>query len=137
MLHDRDVDVDALLREVGFVKIELLDPAYTISFEQELRFVEHALEYIPEAEASLELARRHHLHNYAVLGLALRACTNLSEVFDLIYNYPRLVWGICESSNHIDGDEIVFKFVAGNTPVEQFLLERDIASMKAISRGYS
>ena len=132
MLRDRDVDTAALLRTVGIWQFELTDPAFTISFDQELKLVEEALSYIPEAHGSLELAGRYHLHNFSVLGLAIRCCATLAEIFDLIVRYPRLVWGVCETATHIDGEVICFEFKAGENKAERFLLERDMASVKTL-----
>lgn len=132
MLKDRAVDTDALLRSIGIWQFELTDPAFTISFEQELSLVEKALAYIPEAHGSLELARRYHLHNFSVLGLAIRSCATLAEIFDLIVRYPRMVWGVCETDSRINGDTIYFEFKAGENRAERFLLERDMASVKTL-----
>jgi len=132
MLHDRGISYEQVLSEVGIRKVELIDPAFTISFEQELKIVEKFLQGIPEPNASLELAGYYHLHNFSVLGLAIRSCTNLAEVFDLILRYPRLVWGICETSSEVKGSEIHFELKAGDNKEERFLLERDMACVKTM-----
>jgi AraC-like DNA-binding protein len=132
MLKDRAVDTDAFLRSVGIRQFELTDPAFTISFEQELSLVGKALSYIPEVHGSLELARRYHLHNFSVLGLAIRSCATLAEIFDLIVRYPRMVWGVCETATYLKGENICFEFKAGENQPERFLLERDMASVKAL-----
>lgn len=132
LLRDKDIPSREILRHAGIWKFELTDPAFTISFEQEIKIVERALEAIPEPHASLELAGYYHLHNFSVLGLALRSCSNLGEIFELILRYPRLVWGICETSSWVKGGDICFQFTAGVNKVERFLLERDMASVNTM-----
>ena len=132
LLRDRGVDTGDILSCAGIWKFELFDPAFTISFEQELKIVEKALEYIPEPHASLELASRYHLHNFSVLGLAFRSCATLGEIFDLVLQYPRLLWGACETSNSVKGSLISFELKAGENRAERFLLERDMACIKTL-----
>lgn len=132
LLRDKGIPSREILRHAGIWKFELTDPAFTISFEQEIKIVERALEVIPEPHASLELARCYHLHSFSVLGLALRSCSTLGEIFELILRYPRLVWGVCETSSRVKGDQIFFQFTAGENKVERFLLERDIACANTI-----
>ncbi len=132
MLNSRGVAHEELLGAVGIRKSELIDPAFTISFEQELKLVEKALEFLPEPSASLELASHYHLHNFSVLGLAIRSCATLGDIFDLIMRYPRLVWGICETSGEIRDDVIAFELRAGSGREERFLLERDMACIKTL-----
>jgi AraC-like DNA-binding protein len=132
LLLDRGVDINALLLGASIKRVELFDPAFTVSFEQELRIVERGLESIVESHVSLELAGHYHLHNYSVLGLAMRCSANLAEIFDLILRYPRLVWGICETIGNVEGDLMSFEFRGGNTRAERFLLERDMASIKIL-----
>lgn len=132
LLRDRDVDADSILRSAGVWKFELIDPAFTISFEQELQIVQRALEFIPEPHASLELASRYHLHNFSALGLAIRSCATLGDIFDLMVQFPRLVWGVCETSTSLQGSLMCFEFKAGDNREERFLLERDMASVKTL-----
>ncbi len=132
LLLDHGVDINDLLRTVGIRRFELFDPAFTITFEQELRIVERALESVAEPLQSLELAGRYHLHNYSMIGLAMRSSANLAEIFDLILRYPRLVWGICETTGSVAGNLMSFEFQVGNTRAERFLLERDMASIKTL-----
>ena len=67
-----------------------------------------------------------------MLGLALRACSTLADVFVLFRRYPRLQWGICETSGELKGDELIFTLHAGDTELERFLLERDMACVKTL-----
>jgi AraC-like DNA-binding protein len=121
-----------VLRHVGILKFELIDPAFTISFAQELKIIEWALAYLPEPHASLELASRYHLHNFSVLGLAFRSCATLGEIFDLVLQYPRLLWGACETSNRLEDSVMSFELKAGESRAERFLLERDTACVKTM-----
>ncbi|MCB1616407.1 MAG: AraC family transcriptional regulator [Pseudomonadales bacterium] len=132
LLSKYGVETDEVLRHAGIRKVELLDPAFTISFEQEICIVESALQFLPAGSGSLELAREYHLHHFSVLGLAIRACETLGDIFDLIMRYPRLVWGICETSSSIEADAISFELKAGNSREERFLLERDAACAKTL-----
>jgi AraC-like DNA-binding protein len=132
MLESRGVDSQDFLDHAGIRKVELIDPAFTITFEQELKLTSKALDSFPEPTASLELARHYHFHNFSVLGLAVRACQNLGDVFNLVMRYPRLVWGICETSGSIDEGSICFELKAGHTREERFLLERDMACIKTL-----
>ncbi len=132
LLDDRGVNPDSILDEVGIRKVELLDPAFTISREMEFRIVGAALRRIDTRGASLELARYYHLHNFLMLGLAMRACATLDDVFKLIIRYPRLVWGVCETRGSTSGEIIRFELTAGESPVERFLLERDVGCIKTL-----
>lgn len=132
LLMEHGVNVDTALQPAGIRTFELFDPAFTISLERELRIVESALPHIDRPGASLALARRYHLHNFSVLGLAIRSCATLGEIFDLIMRYPRLVWGICETTGSLHGDTISFELRAGASRAERFLLERDLACIKAL-----
>lgn len=132
MLREHDIDIEQALRTAGIRRFELLDPAFTVSFEQELAIVEYALDRLNAPHIGLQLARRYHLHNFSVLGLALRACATVGEAFDLTARYPRLVWGVCEWSAHREGPSIVFQLSGGEGRVEHTLLERDMACIKTL-----
>jgi len=132
MLESHGQKADDFLAYVHIRKVEFTDPAFTITLEQELKIIEKALPYLSTNTASLELAGFYHLHNFSVLGLAIRSCANLSEVLELFRHYPRLQWGICETHGRLEGDELVFELHAGKTQLERFLLERDMACVKTI-----
>jgi AraC-like DNA-binding protein len=132
MLRDRGVSVDAAIRHAGIRHFELIDPAFTISLEQELAIIENMLPHLSEPADSLKLAGYYHVHHFSVLGLAIRACSNLSEVFGLINRYPRLVWGVCESAGRLSDGVVEFELRAGEHRVERFLLERDMACVKTV-----
>jgi AraC-like DNA-binding protein len=132
LLQDHGVDINAMLRDIKLHTFELFDPAFTISLEQELTIVETALDYIDQPGASLALARRYHLHNFSMLGLAIRSCATLGEVFELIIRFPRLVWGICETTGSIDHSSLRFELRSGPSRTERFLLERDLACIKTL-----
>ena len=133
MLKAHGGDQETVLKLVNVRLVELLDPAFTIDFEQEIDIAEACLDYFDSAAPSLELAGYFHLHNFSVLGLAMRSCANLAEMFELNVRYPRLVWGVSEVSNEIEDDKILFHIQAGNSRAERFLLERDIACIKTMS----
>ena len=132
MLQAHGIESKTVLAPAGIRKAEFIDPAFTITLEQELDIVEKALQLIDTPHASIELARYYHLHNFSVLGLAFKACENLGEIFELIRRYPRLQWGICETTSFIKDDNIFFTLNAGETHVERFLLERDMACLKIL-----
>ena len=67
-----------------------------------------------------------------MLGLAIRSCATLSEVFELINRYPRLVWGICETTASAQGASLRFELHSGVSRTERFLLERDLACIKTL-----
>jgi AraC-like DNA-binding protein len=131
-LQHHGVDTKDILAYIGIRKIEFIDPAFTIALEQELKIVEKALNLIDRPQASLELATYYHLHNFSALGLALRSCATLGDIFELIRRYPRLQWGICETLGEQQGENIVFTLLAGDNRVERFLLERDMACVKTL-----
>lgn len=132
MLRDRGVNVDAAISPAGIRHVELIDPAFTISLEQELAIVDGMLPHLAEPADSLKLAAYYHVHHFSVLGLAMRSCANLSEVFELITRYPRLVWGVCESAGRLRSGVVEFDLKAGEHRVERFLLERDMGCVKTI-----
>ncbi|TNF33894.1 MAG: AraC family transcriptional regulator [Gammaproteobacteria bacterium] len=132
MLRDHDVDMDAVIAPAGIRHAELIDPAFTITLEQELTIIEQALPAIDAPAASLRLGSYYHLHHFSVLGLAMRACNTLGDVLALIVRYPRLVWGICESAGKMERGVIDFELRAGESRVERFLLERDMACVKIL-----
>ena len=131
-LRDLNIETESFLRQNNIRFAELTDPAYTITLDQELSILETALDYIDSATASLDLAHYYHLHNFSVLGLAIRACESLADVFRLFQTYPRLQWGICETTGTLQGDSLVFELHAGKTHLEKFLLERDMACVKIL-----
>lgn len=126
------IDTKDILSHIGIRKIEFIDPAFTITLEQELKIVEKAINLINRPQASLELATHYHLHNFSALGLALRSCATLGDIFEFIRRYPRLQWGICETLGEQHGNNIVFTLLAGDNHVERFLLERDMACVKTL-----
>lgn len=132
LLRDHKAPIDDILATVGIRRFELFDPAFTISRDVEYRIVEEALARIHQPALSLTLARYYHLHNFLMLGLAMRACSTLQDVFALIIRYPRLVWGVCETVGTTQGETMRFELRAGDRRVERFLLERDMASMKTL-----
>lgn len=132
MLQDHGVDIQDILKPMGIRKFEFIDPAFTITLEQELAIANKALEYLHCANPGLELAKYYHLHNFSVLGLAIRSCATLADIFELIRCYPRLQWGICKTTGSVVDNNIVFELEAGDTRAERFLLERDMACIKTV-----
>ncbi len=131
-LEDLNFETEKFLKKNNIRLAELTDPAYTITLDQELSILNKAFSYIESPTASLDLARYYHLHNFSVLGLAIRACEKLADVFLLFQTYPRLQWGICETTGGLQGDTLVFELHAGKTQLEKFLLERDMACVKVL-----
>ena len=132
MMQARGVDTRELLNPVGIGRFEFLDPAFTITLDQELAIISRAIKYLPEPDAGLQLAHFYHLHNFSVLGLALRSCSTLGECFELIREFPRLQWGICKTTGHLTNNTIVFELQASETREERLLLERDMACIKTL-----
>lgn len=132
MLQAYGVNPEDALLAVGIRLIEFNDPAFTIPLEKELAIIDRALDIIQCETPSLALAKYYHLHNFSVLGLAIRSCHSLGDVFELFRRYPRLQWGICETLAEVHETKISFELLAGKTQLEQFLLERDMACVKTL-----
>lgn len=131
-LQELNIDINLILEASHIRKVEFLDPAFTITLEQELNIVEASLKYLDKPDDSIKLAKHVHLHNFSVLGLTIRSCANLAEIFEVIVSYPRLQWSICETTGERVGDQLCFSLYTGNSRVERFLLERDMACVKTL-----
>lgn len=127
LLDDRGVDVDRFLETVDIPKFGLVDPAYTISLQQESDVLAAAIELIDEPYIGLKLAKFTRLHNFSVFGLAMKSCATLAEVLDLVNCYPNLVWGNCDTHQKNEDGVIVTTFDSGNLALDRILVERDLA----------
>ena len=129
LLRDRGVATEPLLNRAGIEPFGLVDPGYKMTIEQELVFIKDALAHLPEPHASLDLARRYHWHSFSSLGLAAQACGTVGELFDLLALFPRLVWGICNTSVWQRGNELAARYefaLDEDSACRRFLTERDM-----------
>ncbi|MGJ8671274.1 MAG: AraC family transcriptional regulator ligand-binding domain-containing protein, partial [Oceanococcus sp.] len=123
------IDVDMALEQARIDRFGLMDPAYTISLDQELSLLSHVIHKLPDARLSLQLAQQYRLRGFSVLGLAMQASANPLAMLQLIMRYPRLAWGQFNGVLQLHGESLKIQFHPnphlGNC--EAFLLERDIA----------
>ena len=107
----------------------LMDPAYTISIEQELTFLRYAIARFPRADFSLELAAAYRLRGFSVLGLAMQASASPLEMLRLIMRFPRLAWGLFDGRLSVEDAHLTVRFAPNPhlLEAEAFLLERDMA----------
>lgn len=136
LLQSLGQDSKTVLASVGIRQAEFIDPAFTITLEQELSILTLLVDKLNQQDldqpASIVLAKQYHLHNFSVLGLAISACAKLGDSFMLFHRFPRLAWGICEFEGQINKENITFQLKAGHSPLDRFLLERDMACVKVL-----
>lgn len=133
-LKQAGIDSEAFLIAADIPAFGLVDPLYTISLEKEMEVMTSALPYLTEPHAGLDLAKNYHLHNYSVIGLALRACADAAEMMALVEKFPNLVWGVCETIQQQRGDIVSLQFIAGSARLGRILLERDMGCAVALMR---
>lgn len=129
ILDRHAVDADRLLEQAGIARFGLIDPAYTISIEQELAFLASVVKALPDPALSLDMAREYRLRGFSVLGLAMQASASPLQMLQLIMRYPRLAWGMFDgllsiTANHI---RVVFQPQPRLGKLEGLLAERDYA----------
>jgi len=136
LLERRGIDSESVLSVAGIPRFGLVDPRYTITFDQELAVYRAALVHLPYPHASLEVAGLYDFRSFSVLGLAMQSCNTLREMMGLIFSYPRLAWGTCDIVQ-IDTEEsstlqmVASPILGSSTP---FLQERDIACALGFAR---
>ena len=119
----------AVLDRAGVDRFGLMDPAYSISIEQELQVLRQLRQQLPAPGLSLRLARAYRLRGFSVLGLAMQAAANPLAMLQLIMRYPRLAWGAFAGELRIEGRHLILAFEPQPRlgPLEGFLAERDSA----------
>jgi len=129
LLNKQGIDPGPLLDKAGIARFGLMDPAYTISVDQELAFMRVAIQALPDPAASLRLAEEYRLRGFSVLGLALQCCTTPLQMLTLILRYPRLAWGVFDCELRMDAQEMRATLLSHHAlgHDEGFLAERDIA----------
>ncbi len=129
ILERHGIDASRLLEQAGIDRFGLMDPAYTISIDQELVFLNAVLRAIPDPALSLEMAREYRLRGFSVLGLAMQASESPLQMLQTIIRYPRLAWGMFEGELNLGADSISIRFLPQPRlgAIEGFLAERDLA----------
>lgn len=129
MLDRYGIDADRYLERAGVDRFGLMDPAYTISIEQELVFLKAVIPALPDPASSLEMAREYRLRGFSVLGLAMQSAATPLDMLRLIIRYPRLAWGMFEGELELDAELMRIRFESQPRlgSAEGFLLERDLA----------
>lgn len=129
MLERHAIEADRILERAGIDRFGLMDPAYTISIEQELNFLKAVIRALPNPAMSLEMAQEYRLRGFSVLGLAMQSASSPLEMLQLLAGYPRLAWGMFDGQLDIAADVSRIHFLPQPRlgAAEGFLLERDIA----------
>ena len=129
LLERRGLDSATLLAKAGIDRFGLMDPAYTISIEQELGLMRSVITALADPHASLDLAREYRVRGFSVLGLAMQACDTPLQLLRLLLTYPRLAWGVFDCTMRLGPREFHADLTAPRTlgAAEGFLAERDIA----------
>lgn len=129
ILERHGVAPDRMLEQAGIDHFGLMDPAYTISIEQELSFLKSVIRAIPEPTISLGMAREYRLRGFSVLGLAMQASATPLDMLRLIIRYPRLAWGMFDGQLSLSEQAVTVSFLPQPRlgAIEGFLAERDLA----------
>lgn len=129
LLARNGIEADSMLERARIDRFGLMDPGYTISIEQELKFLEAAIRALPSPRASLEMAREYRLRGFSVLGLALQCSSSPLQMLALIIRYPRLAWGMFDGKLTLDtGSARICLFPQPRlAATEGVLAERDLA----------
>ena len=139
LLEASGIDAGPVLALAGVPWFGLSDPRYTIDFEQEITVLREAARVMPYRHASIDLARRHDLRSFSVLGAAMSACTTLADAVALMGRYPRLAWGGAPFESRWDGSRLRMLLLHEPTlgTVEPFIHERDVAAFLHLMRELS
>ena len=127
LLEDQGVDLNQLLNELKIPEFGLVEPAFTISIQQESQALEAAIALVGEAGLGLKLASYTRLQHFSVFGLALSACATFSEILLLINDYPNLFWGNCDTDQTVSKGVMTTTFEASDETLGRVLVERDMA----------
>lgn len=134
LLERHGIDPVPLLARAEIDRFGLMDPAYTISIEQELAVLRGVAKALEAPAVSLLLAQEYRLRNFSVLGLAMQCCDTPMQLFGLLLTYPRLAWGVLDCSTEWGRStlSLVFSAPPGIGGIEGFLVERDLANARVI-----
>lgn len=129
LLARHGVKADSMLDRARIERFGLMDPSYTISIEQELKFLEAAIKVLPQVGMSLEMAREYRLRGFSVLGLASQCSSSPLQVLTLMIRYPRLAWGVFDGELTFDAVTARIRLFPQSRlgAIEGFLAERDVA----------
>lgn len=135
VLRRRQVDVGPLLADAGIARFGLTEPGYKIQLEQEICFWQNAIAHLQTPAASLEVARAYRIRGFSVLGLAMQASDSPLHMLQLILRYPRLAWGMFESTMDLSASELRMRLSPhpqlGRS--EGFLAERDFGCVVVLT----
>lgn len=134
LLEQRGIDTTPLLAKAGIDRFGLMDPAYTISIEQELTLMRGVISALDSPAASLDIAREYRVRGFSVLGLAMQASDTPLQILRLLLSYPRLAWGVFDCTLRMDRRALHVELTAPRElgAAEGFLAERDVACAKVI-----
>lgn len=134
LLERRGIDPGPLLAKAGIDRFGLMDPAYTISIDQELTLMRGVMRALGDPAASLDIAREYRVRGFSVLGLAMQACDTPLQILRLLLTYPRLAWGVFDCRMTLDRHAFEVELTAPRAlgAAEGFLAERDIACARVI-----
>lgn len=135
VLRRQQVDGEPLLTAAGIARFGLTEPGYTIRLEQEIRVWQAAIPCLGGPAPSLEVARAYRLRGFSVLGLAMQACDSPLHMLQLILRYPRLAWGMFDSTMELSTQQLHMRFAPQPRlgAAEGFLAERDFACVVVLS----
>lgn len=139
VLRRQKVDAEPILTSAGIARFGLTEPGYTIALEQEIQVWQTAITRLSGPAPSLEVARAYRLRGFSVLGLAMQASDSPLHMLQLILRYPRLAWGMFESTLEVSADQLHMRFAPHPRlgPAEGFLTERDFACVVVLSEEAS
>lgn len=127
LLDQRGIDIDRFLDSVAVPKFGIVDPAYTITIQQEADIIAKAMHLLDDTHIGLRLAKLTRLHNFSAFGLAMKSCSTLADILELVNRYPNLVLGNCNITQRHEKGIIISTFESGDSSLDRILLERDMA----------
>lgn len=135
-LEMRGHEIAPLLEHAGIPRFALVEPSYRIRFEQELAFIQSAIEKLRGPAVGISIGQRYHLPLFGVLGLAASCAPTIREMFRTVPTFPALAWGSIELSAWRAGD---YEYVAFHENQEvgecaAFFVERDTAATITLIR---
>ena len=136
VLESYEHAIEPLLAKADIPRFAIEEPSYRITFEQELRFIELALEALQLPTAGLVVGQRYHLALFGVVGLCASCAPTMRDLFRTVPDYPALAWGSIELAVWRDAESEYVAFTA-NTAVRscaRFFVERDTTATLALFR---
>jgi AraC-like DNA-binding protein len=140
LLHERGIDVAAVLAEVGLNEAELLAPGHRMPREKVVLLSQRLMALCADPEVGLLAAERSQLPDLGLLGYLMRHSSDASQAIEQMARYSRLIADAAECSITRRAGQLLFigRLAAARPMIPEavdFTAGVIVLSLRTISEG--